>query len=247
MPRGKMLDPNDTIPPAPSTPRPVPRAPRDEAAALVDKHMPKLARACHGWLRRGERLEALVGEVRDCLCRPRVLRLRDEADLEGLVQSDGGSRPDRLAVVVTVNLSSFVFHATVPEDIHVPDTRGLLAPMHAERQARLDRSLERYGAEVGELVRRHIRDRRAIDDLVVVSRALSHGWFYLRLARDVDPRLLEAARFCTKLQDVLLLLEPETPEEGWAATGLSPESIGLDWQDLREGSCVCLRWTTASP
>ncbi len=63
MPRGEMLDPNDTILPPPSTPMPVPRETRDEAAALVDEHMPKLARACHGWLQRGDRLEHLVGEV----------------------------------------------------------------------------------------------------------------------------------------------------------------------------------------
>jgi hypothetical protein len=234
------MDPDETLPPPPDPPEPRTPEPNELAAHLLDRSMPALAREFAGWLQRGQRPDELVGYVLDCSCRrPKVVRRADAEDLAEIVRR-GGARPDRLPVVVLVGLANFLFHVAVPIEVQIPDTRALLAPMDTERRARLDRSLSEFGPEIAEILRRLLRDRRGLDELVVVGQCLRLGWFQVQLAREVDKQLLEAARFCAGRDEVVFLLDPEQPGEGHAAIGVPLDALGLAG---RYAACACPQWT----
>jgi hypothetical protein len=235
-----MCDPNDTIPPPPSSSRPVPRSERELGQMLVDQHARSLIEWAIEWGHRGYGVGDLVGDIFDWGCRPNVGRREDfERDNGSYAKRLGprNSRPGYLPVVAHVGVRAFAYDLAVPPGLEVPDNRGELEAPSAARLAQMERWIE--SGETGLVTRLIRRDLfRGIESIYVVASAPFPSTFRLEALGPGEPDLplLRAARFPSVRDQIRFFLEPEG-SEGWSLIWVVPERLGLSETEVDAALC----------
>jgi hypothetical protein len=235
-----MGDPNDTIPPPPSYPRPVPRSHHELGQMLVDRHARSLVEWSLEWGHRGYGVEDLVAEIFECGCRPSIGRREDfERESPYYAKRLGlrKRRPGCLPVVVDIDVEIFFYDLPVPNGLEVPDNRGLLESPSAARLAQMERWID--SGETGfvrHLVRRDLCV--GIGSMHVVASAPFPSTFRLGVHayEKQDRALMRAARFPSYRDQIPFFLEPEG-SEGWSLIWLAPERLGLSEREVDEALC----------
>lgn len=206
----------------------------------VDHAAFRLAQLCAGWAHRGRSLQDLVGLVPDCRCVTRVLpRAELAARLDPGPRLDAlraiGARPGRLAVVeVALDWGRREpeyrdHHIHVPQ-VEVPDTRGLLEPLPADRRAQLGRNMAEKPYLTIACIK-HLLDHRGVDAIYMRAELVEQGaipqLYPRRYASAEQTELLDAAEYDAHPGKIVCLVHPDKVWQQQAVAWVALEDVGL--------------------
>jgi hypothetical protein len=245
----RMVNPDDTLPPRPSEPQlpPPPISKDDLADRIVDERTRELDEQCAGWLQRGYVVDDLVGIVCDdfITCGAKVLPRSDVSrrlagNMAAPTLERAPPRTGRLTVAVCFEGHCVARHIRLPGVAVVPDLRGLLVPLPAERRAILDELL--LVSHYGRVIRKEMSFYPFEETIVLWSPAYGLRRVGNRV-RVVKPRFpgdsweklptreqVEAARLDVWPGRVLFMIAPhvDLDEVDWSAEWIDPRRLGFD-------------------